>query len=153
MTLPVIPLRIGGEDTSSQPSIKFPVHSYVQQKDVCLAESADANTAKAAAEAASEAFRTWKLVPAKERRDILLRYADALQNHKGELVSAQMDETSAPELMAKKNVDLAVGLIQETAACITSLKGQIPQTESPDVLALSFTVPIGPVLVIAPYVF
>jgi acyl-CoA reductase-like NAD-dependent aldehyde dehydrogenase len=81
-----------------------------------------------------------------------LRYADLLQSHADELIATQVAETSAAALWGKKNVQLAIGLIQETAACITSLKGEIPQSESSDVLPLAFTVPIGPVLVIAPYV-
>ncbi|KAJ5803434.1 ALDH-like protein [Penicillium pulvis] len=149
--LPVVPLLIGGVETAGSPSDRFPVYSYAQQKDVYLAESANAETAKAAADAAAVAFKTWKKTPARDRRDLLLRYADLLQSHAEELAAVQMAETSAPELLAKKNIQLAVGLIQETAACITSLKGEIPQGESSDVLPLVFTVPIGPVLVIAPW--
>lgn len=150
--LPVVPLLIGGVETASQPSFQFPVYSYAQKKDIYLAESADATTAKAAADAAAEAFKTWKTVTAVVRRELLQKYANLLRSHADELVEIQIAETSAPELWARKNVDLAVGLIDETAACVTSLKGDIPQTESPGILSLAFTVPIGPVLVIAPYV-
>jgi acyl-CoA reductase-like NAD-dependent aldehyde dehydrogenase len=150
--LPVVPLLIGGVETAGSPSDIFPVYSYAQNKDVYLAESANVETAKAAADAAAVAFKTWKKTSARDRRDILLRYADLLESHADELGAVQIAETSAPALMAKKNVQLATGLIRETAACITSLKGEIPQGESPDVLPLAFTVPIGPVLVIAPCV-
>lgn len=150
--IPVIPLLIAGKKTASEPSVRFPVYSYNQQKDVYLAESANPATASAAADAAAETFKTWKKVPAVERRELLQRYANLLRKHADELVSVQKAETSAPELWARKNIELAVGLIEETAACVTSLKGDIPPTESPSILSLAFTVPVGPVLVIAPYV-
>jgi len=140
-------------ETVGSPGDRFPVYSYAQQKDVYLAESANAETAKAAADAAAVAFKTWKNTSAKDRRELLLRYADLLQSHADELAAIQIAETSAAALWGKKNVQLAIGLIQETAACITSLKGEIPQSESSDVLPLAFIVPIGPVLVIAPYVY
>lgn len=151
--LPIVPLLIGGVERAGSPSDIFPVYSYAQQKNVYLAESANAETAEAAADAAAVAFKTWKKTPAKDRRDLLLRYADLLQSHADELAAIQIAETSAAALWAKKNVQLAIALIQETAACINSLKGEIPQSESSDVLPLAFTVPIGPVLVIAPYVY
>lgn len=115
-----------------------------------LAESANEAMAIAACDAAADSFKTWKHASAVKRRELLLHYATLLRFHTDMLVAVQMAETSAPELWARKNVDLAVGLIEETAACITSLKGELPQTESPSILSLAFTVPIGPVLVIAP---
>jgi acyl-CoA reductase-like NAD-dependent aldehyde dehydrogenase len=148
--LPVVPLLIDGVETASTPSIQFSVFSNSQQKDVYLAESATEVTARAAADAALASFKTWKKVPAVERRNLLLKYAQILRANADELCQVQQAETSAPELLCRKNIELATGLIEETAACITSLKGSIPQTESPSILALSFTVPIGPVLVIAP---
>ncbi|KAJ5390547.1 ALDH-like protein [Penicillium cataractarum] len=149
--LTIIPLRIGGKDTASAPSIRFPVYSNVQQKDVYMAESADATTAARAADAALEAFTTWKKVPAVDRRELLQNYARSLRANTERLVAVQQEETSAPELWCRKNIELAVGLVEETAACITSLNGSIPQTSSSSVLSLAFTVPVGPVLVIAPW--
>lgn len=148
--LEVVPLRIGGKETASSPSIQFPVYSNAQQKDVYLSESADAKSAALAADAAFEAFKTWKKVPAVERRELLQNYARVLQANAERLFAVQQEETSAPELWCRKNLELAVGLIEETAACVSSLQGAIPQTSSASVLSLAFTVPIGPVLVIAP---
>lgn len=148
--LRVVPLLINGKEIASNPSLQFPVYSYEQQNNVGLAESADAATARLAADAAQEAFKTWRDVTAISRRELLLRYSALLRSHEDELVAVQHAETSAPEMWCRKNIALATGVIEETAACITSLKGEIPQAESPDTLALAFTVPVGPVLVIAP---
>ncbi|PYH40098.1 ALDH-like protein [Aspergillus saccharolyticus JOP 1030-1] len=133
-SLPVIPLLIGGKETASVPSIQFPVYSNLQQKDVYISD-----------------FKTWKKVPAVERRELLQNYSRILRANAEELISVQKEETSAPELLCRKNIELATGLIEETAACVTSLKGAIPPTTSSSVLSLAFTVPIGPVLVIAPW--
>src|ERR1700761_4042131 len=150
--LPLTPLFINGKNQTPDQSSLFPVYSYEQQKDVGYAQSADEATANIAAAAAEEAFKTWKHVSAVERRNLLLRYAKLLRVHADELVKIQKAETSASEMWCRKNIGLATGLIEETAACISSLKGEILQAEMKDTLALAFTVPVGPVLVIAPYV-
>lgn len=146
----IVPLLIDGQETTSEPSIRFPVYSYENQKDAWLAESADATSAKLAADAAARAFKTWKHVSAVQRRGLLLRYADLIRAHTDYLVAVQRTETSASEMWCKKNISLATGLIEETAACITSLKGEVLQAEQSETLALSLVSPIGPVLVIAP---
>lgn len=146
----MVPLLINGKEVTADPSLQFPIYSYEQQKDVGFAVSADVVTTKLAVEAAENAFRTWKHVPAVKRRDLLLKYSSLLREHADEIVALQHAETSAPEMWCRKNIDLATGLIEETAACITSLKGEILQAELKDTLALAFTVPVGPVLVIAP---
>ncbi|CAK7207574.1 hypothetical protein SEUCBS139899_010384 [Sporothrix eucalyptigena] len=149
--LDLVPLLIGGQYTSSSPSVTFPVYSLEEKRDVYLAESANADAAIKAADAAWTAFGTWKKSSAVTRRKILLRYAELLRENEEELVKVQRLETSVIEMWARKNVHLAAGLIEEIAACITQLKGEIPQTETPSSMALAFTVPIGPVLSIAPW--
>lgn len=148
--LEVVPLVIGGKPTTATISAKFPVFSLEEQRDVHLAESADVDAANRAAEASWHAFQTWKRTSGVDRRRLLIRYAELLRKHEEELVSAQRLETSVIELWARKNVHLAADLIEEITACVTRLSGEIPQTQTPSSLALAFTVPIGPVLSIAP---
>lgn len=149
--LEIVPLLIDGKPSSASPSVQFPVFGLEQQKVVYLAESADAETANRAADASWTAFKTWKNVSGVARRRLLLRYAELLREHEEDLVAAQRLETSVIELWARKNVHLAADLIEETASCVTRLQGEIPQTQTPSSMALAFTVPVGPVLSIAPY--
>lgn len=150
--LEVIPLIIDGKPTSSSPSVKFPVYSLEKEREVYLAESADVDAANRAAAASLETFETWKKTSGVTRRRLLIRYADLLRKHEEDLVAAQRLETSVIEMWARKNVHLAADLIDEIAACVTRLGGEIPQTQTRSSTALAFTVPVGPVLSIAPYV-
>lgn len=87
------------------------------------------------------------------RHKLLQRYAEFLRKHEEDLVQAQHLETSVIELSASKSVRLAADLIEETVACVSRPAGEIPQTQTPSSLALVFTVPVGPVLSIAPQVY
>jgi delta 1-pyrroline-5-carboxylate dehydrogenase len=148
--LEVIPLLIGGKPATASTPQQFPVYCFEQQKDVYLAESADRNAANLAADAAWTAFQSWKHVSVVQRRNLLIKYAALLREREDELVETQRLETSVSEQWARKNVSLAANLVDEIAACISSLKGEIPATETAGSLALALTVPIGPILTIAP---
>lgn len=148
--LPVVPLLIGGKATTALTSVRFPVHCFEQQKDVFLAESADMDAANRAADSALTSFQEWKNASVVQRRTLLQKYATLLRVHEAQLVEAQCLETSVSQQWAKKNVSLAANLVDEIAACISGLKGEIPPTETAGSLALALTVPVGPVLTIAP---
>ncbi|CAK7237915.1 hypothetical protein SEUCBS140593_010198 [Sporothrix eucalyptigena] len=96
--LDLVPLLIGGQYTSSSPSVTFPVYSLEEKRDVYLAESANADAAIKAADAAWTAFGTWKKSSAVTRRKILLRYAELLRENEEELVKVQRLETSVIEM-------------------------------------------------------
>jgi acyl-CoA reductase-like NAD-dependent aldehyde dehydrogenase len=148
--LPVVPLLIGGKATTATKSQQFPVHCFEQDQDVYLAESADRDVANAAADAAWTAFKSWKHSSVVKRRNLLIKYAALLRERQDDLVETQRLETSVSEQWAIKNVSLAANLVDEIAACISSLKGEVPPTETPGCLALALNVPVGPVLSIAP---
>lgn len=150
--LETIPLIIDGKATSANPSVKFPVFGLEVQRDVFLAESADVDVANRAADASWKTFLTWKKTPGVTRRRLLTRYAELLRKHEDDFVQFQRLEVSMDEVWARKNVHLAADLIEEIAAGVTRLEGQIPQTQTTDSVALAFTVPVGPVLSISPSV-
>ena len=151
-SLETVPLLINGKPRSASPSVKFPVYSLEQRTQVYLAESADVDAANEAADASWNAFKDWKKASGVTRRRLLLKYADLLRQHEEELVASQRLETSVIEMWARKNVHLAADLIEEIAACVTRLSGELPQSQTPRSMALAFTVPVGPVLSIAPYI-
>lgn len=148
--LEVVPLLIDGKPTTASTSAQFPVFSLEEQRDVYLAESADVDAANRAADASWNTFKTWKKSSGLTRRRILQRYADLLRSREEDLVRVQRLETSVIELWARKNVHLAADLIEEIAACVTRIGGEIPQTQTESSLALAFSVPVGPILTIAP---
>lgn len=149
--LPIIPLLINGKPATASPPQQFPVHSFEQNRSIHLFESADRPAANLAADAAWSAFQSWKHSSVVQRRTLLIKYAGLLREREDDLVESQRLETSVSEQWARKNVSLAANLVEEIAACVSSLKGEIPPTETPGCLALALTVPVGPVLTIAPY--
>ncbi|KAH8892189.1 aldehyde dehydrogenase [Thozetella sp. PMI_491] len=149
--LEVVPLWIDGASATASPAQTFPVHSAAKGQDVYLAQGADVDAAKKAADAAWAAFQTWRKEGPIQRRDMLLRVATILTQGKEELKQIQMDETSCTKEWAEMNVNLAIETIREFASRITSVSGQIPQMANPEHMALVFKEPIGPILTIAPW--
>ena len=145
-----VPIWLDGKPFHVSSTTKIPVYHSADGKLVHEAENCDVATANLVCESAHKAFQTWSKVSAKERRDIVLKFSKLLIE-KGEMfVKSQMEETSATELWAKKNIHLASELVEETACRTTVACGEIPQVASKGSLALVFKVPVGPVLLIAP---
>lgn len=147
---PVIPLWINGEPVKSTPETKFGVSSFKGGNHVAFAQSANADAARKAADAALVAFSSWKRQSAKLRRDLLLRVAEKYAQRTEQFIEMQVLETSCTEKFARFNVQYAIDTIKEIASRITSISGEIPAVGNPDDLALVFKQPVGPMLTIAP---
>ena len=150
LDLHVVPLMINGIATAASPEVVFPVYSAKERVDVCLAQSADVKTAELAADATKNAFQPWQNCPAASRRAIILRAADLLKTRKEELAAIQMAETSCTAGWADTQVDVAVDMVQEVAARITQVCGEVPHMAAAGTLGIIFREPVGPALLIAP---
>ena len=149
--LEVVPLWIGGAPTTSSRSAKFSVHSAKQKKDVMLAESADEQTAIAAAEAAEKAFKMWRKTTAASRREIIDRTISIIQERQDELKRIQIEETSCSETWAHFNIIYTVNMLKEIAARVTqACSGEVPPMANEDTFGIVIKEPVGPVLLIAP---
>ena len=107
--------------------------------------------AKAAVDVAEAAFPAWSATGPHARRALLLRVADELQAMAPEFVEAMRDETGSTEPWARFNVGLAAEMLREAAALTTSVRGQTIPSEHPGTVAMTFRVPVGVVLGIAPW--
>lgn len=109
--------------------------------------------AKAAIEAAQEAFPTWKLVPAPQRGQFLFKIADkmeAKQEELAHLISREMGKTIAD---ARKEVAYAVNIFRFYAGEGTRLNGTLVASDSPDIQIQLVPEPLGVVLVVTPWNF
>ena len=149
-TLKTVPLWINGETTQSHPAITFPVYSAKQQRNVCIAQSADDSKARETCNVAMQAFEGWKKTSIAFRREILLRAADAFESRRSEVVALQVEETSCEESWAHFNLNYAITNMREIAGSIASLFGELPRVESENNLAMVFKEPVGPSLLISP---
>jgi len=102
-------------------------------------------------EAAAEAFKTWGESGPTERRNLLLKAADALEAKMGDFVQAIAAETGASGLWAGFNVHLAAGMFREAAALTTQVGGEVIPSDVPGSLAMGLRQPAGVVLGIAPW--
>jgi acyl-CoA reductase-like NAD-dependent aldehyde dehydrogenase len=129
----------------------LPVKNSVSGENVHFYASADIETCGRVCDAAWKAFQIWKNATIAERRGLLLKAASLYKERLDELVQAQMKETACTEEWAKFNVLAATNYINESAACVSSVKGTIPPTDKPDTMTFVFKEPVGPVLVIPPW--
>jgi acyl-CoA reductase-like NAD-dependent aldehyde dehydrogenase len=149
-SMKIVPLLIDGKQFPSTSQI-FAVFSNKLQRELFLAESADAAAATAAADAASKAFKTWKHTPWTTRRDILLRTADIIQQREDDLKEMMCSETSCTSSYAAFQIEFAISCIREIASRISSMVGEVPNMASPDTIGFIFREALGPILLIAPW--
>ncbi|KAI4716375.1 aldehyde dehydrogenase [Aureobasidium sp. EXF-10727] len=147
----VVPTIINNEEQPFDADRVFPVKSSVSDEPVHYYASADSETCGRACDAAWTAFQSWRNATIVERRGLLLKVANLYKERLNELVQAQMKETACTEGWAKFNVLAATNYINESAACVSSVKGTIPPTDKPDTMTFVFKEAIGPILVIPPW--
>lgn len=150
--LDVVPCWINGKPVPFDPDNLIEVTSSEQGKTVHYAQSASAETAIAAVQATTEAFKTFSEVPFNKRRELLMKVADVLESRVDELARYQMEETSCPEMWGRFNVVLAAKAVREIAASITiACTGEMPPPETANAFCLVYKEPVGSVLSIAPW--
>jgi aldehyde dehydrogenase (NAD+) len=129
------------------------VHSPIDGS--CLAELRFASAAQvqAATEAASKAFRAWRLVPAPVRGELVRRYGDRLRTKKAELAAlvtwevGKITQEALGEVQEMIDVcDFAVGLSRQ-------LYGKTIASERPLHRLTEYWHPLGPIGVITAFNF
>lgn len=144
-----VPFFIDGKEV--HPPRRFDVVSPASGKVVHQSGSATEAEVRAAVRAAANAFRTWRKSLPRQRRDILLRAADAMERRKEELAGYMMEETGCSRQWADFNIGAARELILDVAGRVSSLEGSVPTPADPNTGALILREPFGAVLAIAPW--
>jgi acyl-CoA reductase-like NAD-dependent aldehyde dehydrogenase/ABC-type branched-subunit amino acid transport system ATPase component len=144
-------MLINGLSVSAEKGATFERRNPLDGSVATRAPAASPADATAAADAAAEAFRTWRETGPGERRALLLKAADALESRTPQFIEAMAAETGASGLWAGFNVHLAAGMIREAAALTTQISGEVIPSDVPGSLALAVRQPAGVVLGIAPW--
>ncbi len=118
---------------------------------VTRAAAGSAEDAKAAADSAAQAFRTWRHTAPSERRRLLLKAADALEARTPAFIAAMAAEVGASALWAGFNVYLAANVFREAASLATQIQGETIPTDKPGALSMTVRQPVGVVLSIVPW--
>ena len=146
----VVPCVVNGKSVLLPSSQNFPVIQSKTGKVVHLAQSATIEVALGAVEAAAQAFKSWKRVPAIERRNILHKAAYLIEQKSDEASRRESSETSCLEDWPPFDCSLAAVSIRQNAATGMTLSGSIPASDDADRTSLVFKEPVGVILIIPP---
>jgi 5-carboxymethyl-2-hydroxymuconic-semialdehyde dehydrogenase len=141
---------INGEKVSSANGETFYNTTPIDQSFICEVASGDAAEIDAAAEAATDAFKTWKNVSAAERKKILYAIADKIVANAEEIALLECYDTGqAYRFMSKAAIRGAENFYFYADKVINSQDGH----SMPDVHHINFSMrqPIGPVGIITPW--
>ena len=107
----------------------------------------------AAVNAARTAFKSWRLVPAPQRGNILRRCAMQLAEHKEELAMLMAREMGKPRIEACGDVQEAIDCAYLYAGESRRMAGQTLPSELPDKFAMTVRRPVGVCGLITPWNF
>lgn len=107
--------------------------------------------AKLAAESAAAAYKTWKRSAPSERRRLLLKTADLLEQKTPQFIEVMAAEVGASALWAGFNVFLAANVFREAASLATQIQGETLPTDKPGALSMTLRQPVGGILSIVPW--
>jgi len=146
-----IKLLIDNEDRDAAASATFVRRDPVTGAESTRAAAATVADARAAADAAAAAFPAWAALAPNERRRLLNRAADLLENRTPEFIDRMIAETGATRGWAGFNAHLAAGILREAAAMTTQISGEVIPSDVPGSLAMAVRQPVGVVVGIAPW--
>src|ERR1700675_969206 len=106
-----------------------------------------------AVSAAKEAYKTWRLVPAPKRAEILFRAAELLVKHKEEFSRDMTREMGKVLAETRGDVQEAIDMTFYMAGEGRRLFGQTTPSELPNKFAMSLRMPVGVCGMIAPWNF
>jgi vanillin dehydrogenase len=146
-----VALLINGKSAPARDGRSFDRLNPVKGTRASSAAAAGVADVHAAVEAAAAAFPSWSLTGPGQRRELLLRSADALLAHQGDFIEAMILETGATEGWAGFNVAFAASILREAAAITTQIAGEVIPSDVPGNLAMAIRQPIGVCAAIAPW--
>ncbi|WP_322075847.1 aldehyde dehydrogenase [Burkholderia cepacia] len=146
-----VTMLINGERAMARDGATFERRNPLDDTVASTAPAATVADAQAAVHAAAAAFPAWSAMGPGERRALLNRAADALEEKGDAFALAMATETGASRLWADFNVKLAADGLREADAMITQISGEVIPSDVPGSLALGVRQAAGVVLGIAPW--
>lgn len=146
-----ISMLIDGKHCAASNGHTFERRNPLDGSVATTAPAATPQDARAAVQAAADAFAQWSQTGPGQRRQLLSQAADALAARKDAFVAAMAAETGASALWAEFNVHLAAGMLREAAALTSQIGGEVIPSDVPGNLAMGLRVPAGVVVGMAPW--
>ena len=141
---------INGKSVPAKSKETFENNSPVNGEFISKVAKSDATDIDAAAKIAAKAFKTWRNIPHKERRDVLYAIANKIEEHAAEIAVLESYDTGQPIRFMKKAAIRGAANFRYFADKVIDAPNGL---STPDTNHLNFTVrqPIGPVGVITPW--
>lgn len=144
-------LLIGGEQVDAEDGRTTDDISPADGSVMAEVAAASPGDVTRAVDAAAAAFMSWSETSPSQRRQILFKAGDLLEE-RGESAAALMArETGATFGWAMFNVGLAANMMREAASLTTAPIGEVLATDNPDALSLAVRQPAGVVAAFAPW--
>ena len=141
--------RIAGNDVPGSSGV-FQTISPVDESTICDVAHGNSDDIDRAAKAASDAFASWRDMPAVERRKILIRIAEGIEARAEEIALCECWDTGqAYKFMSKAALRGAENFRYFADQVVQARDGQ--HLKSPTLMNVTTRVPIGPVGVITPW--
>jgi acyl-CoA reductase-like NAD-dependent aldehyde dehydrogenase len=118
---------------------------------VALVAAASPADVTKAVDAADAAFAAWSVSAPSQRRQILNRAGDLLEQRAEAAATLMAKETGGTFGWSMFNVGLASNMFREAAALTTAPIGEVLATDNPDALSLAVRQPAGVVAAFAPW--
>ena len=144
-------LLIGGDWTDARSGQTYDQAFPFTGEQVGSAAAAGREDARAAVDAAADAFGEWSRSAPAMRREILNKAADLLMDRQQEIAGIVTEETGGVFGWGMFNVQLAAGMLREAAAQAYGLVGEVIPSDVPGKLAMGVRAPAGVVVGIAPW--
>jgi vanillin dehydrogenase len=144
-------LLIGGSWTGASGERTFETTDPWTGETASSAAAAGRDEARAACDAAGEAFRQWSQTPPSMRRELLQRAADLMTERAPEIAGIVTQETGGTLGWGMFNCKLAAGMLGEAAAQTSAVTGEVIPSDVPGLTAIGLRQPAGVVLGIVPW--
>src|ERR1700733_12734673 len=144
-------LLIGGDWTDARSGQTYDQAFPFTGEQVGSAAAAGREDARAAVDAAADAFGEWSRSAPAMRREILNKAADLMMDRQQEIAGIVTEETGGVFGWGMFNVQLAAGMLREAAAQAYGLVGEVIPSDVPGKLAMGVRAPAGVVVGIAPW--
>jgi acyl-CoA reductase-like NAD-dependent aldehyde dehydrogenase len=144
-------LLIGGKWLDAESGATFEARNPFSGETATTAAAASRSDARDAVDAAHRALGEWSTSAPGQRRGLLLRAADLMEERQEQIAETMTAETGATFGWGMFNCMLACGMLREAAAQAYGAIGEVIPSDIPGKLAMAVRAPAGVVVGIAPW--
>jgi len=148
-----VPMLINGKLVQSSTSSWIDVTNPATNEAIARTPVATTSEIDLAVKSASDAFKTWKLVPVSERARVMLRYQHLLKEHHDEIATLLSQETGKTFDDAKGDVWRGIEVVEQAANVASMMMGETVENVARGIDTYSMVQPLGVCLGITPFNF